>query len=262
MSAFIICWLPFFVLALVRPFVKGKKPWSYQSMSVHKSKSIKFFWMSLATRVALVCGVPSHHRCRWCTIACNILLDTLFCPFHRTNFNYIPYLMQSSFPVLAEIPGWITSLFLWLGYANSALNPVIYATLNRDFRRPFREILCFRCSTLDDLMRREFYDHQYGGDEYYIRNKKKHVGTDSGVNSVCGRTSSKQYTADQLQLPNYQHTLSSPSQNTITTSTAIIRGSPWTTSNRKTFETQLTTDPETDVDMEGDVGEGVSWTSG
>lgn len=168
------------------------------------------------------------------------------------------------FASTAEIPGWINSLFLWLGYANSALNPVIYATLNRDFRRPFREILCFRCSTLDDLMRREFYDHQYGGDEYYIRNKKKHVSTDTigGVNSVCGRTSSKQYTTDQLQLPNYQHAMSSPSQNTITTSTAVIRGSPWTTSNRKTFETQLTTDPETDVDIEGDVGEGVSWTSG
>ncbi|CAL8109985.1 unnamed protein product [Orchesella dallaii] len=197
MSAFIICWLPFFVLALVRPFLK--------------------------------------------------------------DF------------VAAEIPGWINSLFLWLGYANSALNPVIYATLNRDFRRPFREILCLRCSTLDDLMRREFYDHQYGGDEYYIRNKKKLggvVGTDSvsGVNSVCGRASNKQRTgADQLQLPNYQNScgpLSSPSQNTITTSTAIIRGSPWTTSNRKTFETQLTTDPETDIDVEGDGGEGVSWTSG
>lgn len=115
-------------------------------------------------------------------------------------------------------------------------------------------------------MRREFYDHQYGGDEYYIRNKKKHVSTDSvgGVNSVCGHNSSnKQYssTTDQLQLPNYQHALSSPSQNTITTSTAIIRGSPWT-SNRKTFETQLTTDPETDVDIDGEGGEGVSWTSG
>jgi len=180
------------------------------------------------------------------------------------KFHYYLFLAE-------RIPGWINSLFLWLGYANSALNPVIYATLNRDFRRPFREILCFRCSTLDDLMRREFYDHQYGGDEYYIRNKKKHggggLGADGvvGVNSVCGRTSSKQRAADQLQLPNYQHScgpLSSPSQNTITTSTAIIRGSPWTSSNRKTFETQLTTDPETDVDVEGDGGEGVSWTSG
>jgi 5-hydroxytryptamine receptor 7 len=98
MSAFIICWLPFFVLALVRPF---------------------------CTKI-----------------------------FH------------------VEIPGWVSSLFLWLGYANSALNPVIYATLNRDFRRPFKEILCFRCSTLDTLMRREFYNHQFGDDPENLRHKQ------------------------------------------------------------------------------------------
>ncbi|ODM88542.1 5-hydroxytryptamine receptor 1, partial [Orchesella cincta] len=97
MSAFVICWLPFFVLALVRPFL---------------------------------------------------------------NINGI------------EIPPWMGTLFNWLGYANSALNPVIYATLNRDFRKPFREILCLRCSTLDDMMRREFYHQQYGDDhdrENYLR---------------------------------------------------------------------------------------------
>ncbi|CAL8125376.1 unnamed protein product [Orchesella dallaii] len=97
MSAFVICWLPFFVLALVRPFL---------------------------------------------------------------SINGI------------EIPPWMGTLFNWLGYANSALNPVIYATLNRDFRKPFREILCLRCSTLDDMMRREFYHQQYGDDhdrENYLR---------------------------------------------------------------------------------------------
>lgn len=67
-------------------------------------------------------------------------------------------------PSGVDIPGWMSSLFNWLGYANSALNPLIYATLNRDFRRPFKEILCFRCATLDSLMRRQFYHHQYGED--------------------------------------------------------------------------------------------------
>lgn len=61
MSAFIFCWLPFFVLALVRPFLEESKA-----------------------------------------------LNTL------------------------------AALFLWLGYANSLLNPIIYATLNRDFRKPFQ----------------------------------------------------------------------------------------------------------------------------
>ena len=86
MSAFIVCWLPFFVLALVRPFLKDPE----------------------------------------------------------------------------AIPAFLSSLFLWLGYCNSLLNPIIYATLNRDFRKPFREILYFRCSNLNHMMREEFYQSQYG----------------------------------------------------------------------------------------------------
>lgn len=89
MSAFTICWLPFFVLALVRPFLRDPE----------------------------------------------------------------------------SIPPSLSSLFLWLGYANSLLNPVIYATLNRDFRRPFQQILYFRCSSLNHMMREEFYQSQYGDPE-------------------------------------------------------------------------------------------------
>ncbi len=86
MSAFIVCWLPFFVLALVRPFLRDSK----------------------------------------------------------------------------AIPSSLSSIFLWLGYTNSLLNPIIYATLNRDFRRPFQQILFFRCSSLNHMMREEFYHSQYG----------------------------------------------------------------------------------------------------
>jgi 5-hydroxytryptamine receptor 7 len=67
MSAFTICWLPFFILAVIRPFLGNEDD-------------------------------------------------------HNT----------------------LSSIFLWLGYANSLLNPIIYATLNRDFRKPFQEILYFR----------------------------------------------------------------------------------------------------------------------
>ncbi|XP_018787426.1 PREDICTED: 5-hydroxytryptamine receptor 1 [Bactrocera latifrons] len=87
MSAFTICWLPFFILALIRPFV--------ESETVH-------------------------------------------------------------------VPPSLASLFLWLGYANSLLNPIIYATLNRDFRKPFQEILYFRCSSLNTMMRENYYQDQYG----------------------------------------------------------------------------------------------------
>lgn len=86
MSAFVVCWLPFFILALVRPFLEES---------------------------------------------------------HLT----------------------LASMFMWLGYANSLLNPIIYATLNRDFRKPFQEILFFRCSSLNLMMREDFYQSQYGDGE-------------------------------------------------------------------------------------------------
>ncbi|KAK2157107.1 hypothetical protein LSH36_198g01016 [Paralvinella palmiformis] len=60
------------------------------------------------------------------------------------------------------IPQWLHSLFLWLGYANSFLNPVIYARFNREFRTPFKEILLFRCMDIDHRLRMEMYTEQYG----------------------------------------------------------------------------------------------------
>lgn len=81
------------------------------------------------------------------------------------------------------------TLFNWLGYVNSALNPVIYATLNRDFRKPFREILCLRCSTLDDMMRREFYHQQYGDDtENYNRRISRPHTENEAMASMDGPT--------------------------------------------------------------------------
>lgn len=42
------------------------------------------------------------------------------------------------------IPPRIESFIVWMGYCNSAINPIIYTIFNRDFRRAFRKIL-FRC---------------------------------------------------------------------------------------------------------------------
>lgn len=108
MSAFIVCWLPFFVLALLRPFLNED-----------------------------------------------------------------------------AIPDAVSALFLWLGYLNSLLNPIIYATLNRDFRKPFQEILFFRCSNLNHMMREEFYHSQYGDpDHYCVNNTTKLNNYDEGVEIV------------------------------------------------------------------------------
>ncbi|XP_069140391.1 probable G-protein coupled receptor No9 [Argopecten irradians] len=44
------------------------------------------------------------------------------------------------------VPGLAFSIFFWLGYCNSMINPVIYALFSRDFRFAFRRIL--RCRRL------------------------------------------------------------------------------------------------------------------
>lgn len=67
-GAFVICWMPFFILALVMPL---------------------------------------------CTVSCHIS----------------PYLI---------------STFLWLGYFNSTLNPIIYTIFSPDFRNAFKRLLCGR----------------------------------------------------------------------------------------------------------------------
>lgn len=84
-GAFIICWLPFFMLALIRPFYKPD-----------------------------------------------------------------------------DIPHSVSSLFLWLGYCNSALNPIIYAIFNKEIRKPFILIMCLRWRNINELMREEYYQRQFG----------------------------------------------------------------------------------------------------
>lgn len=39
------------------------------------------------------------------------------------------------------VRGWGFTFAFWLGYSNSALNPVIYTVFNKDFRRAFKRIL-------------------------------------------------------------------------------------------------------------------------
>ncbi|XP_019402854.1 PREDICTED: D(4) dopamine receptor [Crocodylus porosus] len=43
------------------------------------------------------------------------------------------------------IPTKVTSIVTWLGYVNSALNPIIYTIFNAEFRNFFRKVLHFFC---------------------------------------------------------------------------------------------------------------------
>jgi len=43
-----------------------------------------------------------------------------------------------------ELPDYGVDILFWVGYTNSALNPVIYPCFNRDFRDAFRRLLSCR----------------------------------------------------------------------------------------------------------------------
>ena len=65
-----------------------------------------------------------------------------------------------------DVPPWLDSVLLWLGYSSSMLNPVIYSKFNREFRTPFREIICCHCRGLNDKIRRQEYLENLYGDNY------------------------------------------------------------------------------------------------
>lgn len=54
---------------------------------------------------------------------------------------WLPFFFMYILRLAYNIPGIAFSTAFWLGYMNSALNPVIYTIFNKDFRRAFRRIL-------------------------------------------------------------------------------------------------------------------------
>lgn len=54
---------------------------------------------------------------------------------------WLPFFFMYILRLTCDIPAFAFSTAFWLGYMNSALNPVIYTIFNKDFRRAFRRIL-------------------------------------------------------------------------------------------------------------------------
>ncbi|CAD5215780.1 unnamed protein product [Bursaphelenchus okinawaensis] len=73
---------------------------------------------------------------------------------------FILALLKSQY--VMNVPKWLDLLVLWLGYSNSMLNPLIYCKYNREFRVPFREMLCCRFSTIQTVMRNESFHSKFG----------------------------------------------------------------------------------------------------
>ncbi|CAF4278465.1 unnamed protein product [Rotaria socialis] len=80
------------------------------------------------------------------------------------------YITGLSGPARAlNAPPWLDSVLLWFGYSASMLNPLIYSKFNREFRIPFREIICCRCKGLNEKVRRqEYLENTYGENQLQL----------------------------------------------------------------------------------------------
>ena len=54
---------------------------------------------------------------------------------------WLPFFLLYIINPLISFPESAFKVAFWLGYMNSAFNPVIYTIFNKDFRRAFRKIL-------------------------------------------------------------------------------------------------------------------------
>ncbi|KAK9978254.1 hypothetical protein ABG768_020013 [Culter alburnus] len=57
---------------------------------------------------------------------------------------FFTYCLQAICPI-CKPPEALFKFFFWIGYCNSALNPLIYTIFNRDFRKAFKKVLCKKC---------------------------------------------------------------------------------------------------------------------
>ncbi|KAK6109940.1 7 transmembrane receptor (rhodopsin family) protein [Brugia pahangi] len=72
-------------------------------------------------------------------------LKTIAILFFSFSICWLPFFVIYLIEVLVSSPNDIIyatqEVFLWLGYSNSVLNPIIYTMYNHDFRRCFRDLL-------------------------------------------------------------------------------------------------------------------------
>lgn len=103
---------------------------------------------SMASKAYLASDNERHKRKlakareRRATLILGIIMTAFICswlPF----FTF--YVVRALCIVCREyMPPRFEAFIFWMGYCNSAINPIIYTIFNRDFRRAFRKII-FRC---------------------------------------------------------------------------------------------------------------------
>lgn len=77
------------------------------------------------------------------------------------------------------VPEWAGSLFLWLGFLSSTLNPIIYTIFNKRFRQAFGRIIRCRCTKAH----RRHQNSSYAWFPQHSTHSKNHTLT-NGANTI------------------------------------------------------------------------------
>lgn len=128
MGTFLFCWVPFFILNILRSAVQWKVPKEiimvrYSTICLLRQSYLKILHQRLSFRHStsvFICGTSS--------------------PLCLLSIRF-PLQHPPAYPAFLSSVTQFLQAVTWLGYANSALNPVIYSIFNRDFRRAFKKIL-------------------------------------------------------------------------------------------------------------------------
>ncbi|XP_071317630.1 histamine receptor H2b [Trachinotus anak] len=85
-------------------------------------------------RIASTAAIAQEHKA-------TMTLAAVLGAFVICWFPYFTYFTCMGIKEKTNPPNTLHSVVLWLGYFNSALNPILYPAFNRDFRRAYGELL-------------------------------------------------------------------------------------------------------------------------
>lgn len=111
------------------------------------SKRVTLFWPFQVHRIRA--ATPSFARLSTTAVIARehkatVTLAAVLGAFVICWFPYFTFFTWTGIKPKRNPPNTIHSVVLWLGYFNSALNPILYPAFNRDFRRAYAELLRYR----------------------------------------------------------------------------------------------------------------------
>ncbi|XP_042349425.1 histamine receptor H2a [Plectropomus leopardus] len=134
-----MCWTYLRILRIARTQAKriiSARPTCVTSYNCRNNTSSSFTVVSSITAVAL-----REHKATMTLAAVIGAFVVCWLPY----FILFTVLGIQEHPDPSEVEEF--PIVLWLGYANSALNPILYGALNRDFRSAYTHLLRCRCPT-------------------------------------------------------------------------------------------------------------------